>query len=359
MAGIRMNSKSKFNIHPLLAGASIVIILAGVREIAPVLNIFLVALLLAVAVSPLLTWQLRRGWPRAVSLTLTILIVIVIMGSISTILGVAINNIVDKAPFYQDKIGELYHSGMKALAARGVDVSDVQQLNIFSPDKIVGYMTSFLQNIFSTFGNFFFVVLLMVFILIEFADLTVKADKGEFAEDSWQIRFSDISNDLKKYVSINAIAGLMAAVADFALLLVLGIDFAVLWGFLAFLFSFIPNIGFILSVLPPALLALLEYGWVHCIIVVAGYIFFNSIIDNVIKPKFLGKEFKMSVLVVFLSLLFWGWLMGAIGAILGVPLTMAVKRMVEFMNKDMEADGRSGGEPVIPLPETKPGGTDA
>jgi len=353
-----MTTKPKFNIHPLLAGASIVIILAGVREIAPVLNIFLVALLLAVAVSPLLTWQLRRGWPRAASLTLTILIVIVILGSVTTILGVAINNIIGKAPFYQDKIAELYHAGLNALTARGIDVSEVQQLNIFSPDKIVGYMTSFLQNIFSTFGNFFFVVLLMVFTLIEFADITIKSARGAFAEDSWQMRFSDISNDLKKYVSINAVAGLVAALADFALLLVLGIDFAVLWGFLAFLFSFIPNIGFILSVAPPALLALLEFGWGHFILVVAGYVFFNSIIDNVIKPKFLGKEFKMSILVVFLSLLFWGWLLGATGAILGVPLTMAVKRIVEFMNKDMEADGRAAGGPVIPLPETKTGGLD-
>ncbi len=352
-----MSSRPRFNIHPLLAGASIVIILAGVREIAPVLNIFLVALLLAVAVSPLLTWQLRRGWPKAASLTLAILIVIIIMGSVSTILGVAINNIIGKAPFYQEKIGELYHAGLNMLMERGIDVSDVQQLNIFSPDKIVGYMTSFLQNIFSTFGNFFFVVLLMVFMLIEFADITIKSDRGEYAPDSWQIRFGDISDDLKKYVSINAVAGLMAALADFVLLLVLGVDFAVLWGFLAFLFSFIPNIGFILSVLPPALLALLEFGWGHCVLVVVGYVIFNSIIDNVIKPRFLGKEFKMSILVVFLSLLFWGWLLGAIGAILGVPLTMAVKRIVEFTNKDIEADG-PGGEPVIPLPETKTGGLD-
>lgn len=349
-----MNARPRFNIHPLLAGASIVIILAGVREIAPVLNIFLVALLLAVAVSPLLTWQLRKGWPKAASLAFTILIVIIIMGSVSTILGVAINNIIGKAPFYQEKIGELYHAGLNALTERGVDVSDVQQLNIFSPDKIVGYMTSFLQNIFSTFGNFFFVVLLMVFILIEFADITIKSGRGEFAPDSWQTRFGDISDDLKKYVSINAIAGLMAALADFVLLLALGVDFAVLWGFLAFLFSFIPNIGFILSVLPPALLALLEFGWGHCVLVVVGYVIFNSIIDNVIKPRFLGKEFKMSILVVFLSLLFWGWLLGAIGAILGVPLTMAAKRIVEFTNKDMEADGRAEEEPVIPLPETKP-----
>jgi AI-2 transport protein TqsA len=344
-----MSSRPKFNIHPLLAGASIVVILAGLREVAPVLNIFLVALLLAVAVSPLLTWQLRRGWTRPLSLAVAIFIVVVIMGFFTTILGVAINNMVDKAPSYQTKIADLYHQGLLLLAAKGFDVSQVQKLSVLAPDRLVGYLTSFLQSIFSTFGNFFFVVILMIFILIEFANITVKADRGEFAEDSWQNRFGDISNDLKKYVSINAITGLMAAVADFAILLALGVDFAILWGFLAFLFSFIPNLGFVLSVLPPALLALIQYGWGHCILVVAGYIFFNSIVDNIIKPRFLGKEFKMSILLVFLSLLFWGWLLGPVGAVLSVPLTMSVKRIVEFANEDMQLEE----EPQAPPPGTK------
>lgn len=339
-----MSSRPRFNIHPLLAGASIVIILAGLREVAPVLNIFLVALLLAVAISPLLTWQLRRGWPKSLSLAFTILIVIVIMGFFTTILGVAINNMVNKAPLYQDKIAELYHEGLLVLSSKGIDVSEVQKLDIFSPDKLVGYMTSFLQSIFSTFGNFFFVVLLMIFILIEFANLTLKTDGGEFQENSWQTRFGDISNDLRKYVSINAVTGLMTAVADFALLLAMGVDFAILWGFLAFLFSFIPNIGFILSVVPPALLALIQYGWGRCIMVIIGYLFFNSIVDNIIRPRFLGKEFKMSILVVFLSLLFWGWLLGAIGAVLGVPLTMSVKKIVDFANKDMQAEEETSAQ---------------
>ena len=119
-------------------------------------------------------------------------------------------------------------------------------------------------------------------------------------------------------------------------MIVIGVDFAILWGFLAFLFSFIPNIGFILSVIPPAVLALIQFGWVQCVIVVVLYVLINTVVDNVVKPRYLGKEFNMSILVVFLSLLFWGWLLGAIGAILGVPLTMIGKRMWEFMNSDLD-----------------------
>lgn len=329
-----MTHKQRFDIHPLLAAAAIVIIIAGMREIAPILNIFLVALLLAVGISPILTWQIKRGWPKAVSLAVTTLIVLVVTAGLSAMLGVAVNNMGAKVPEYQERVTALYNSSLSELSKHGIKIEEIQQLDIFSPDRLVSFGTSFIENLFSTFGNVAFVLILMIFILIEFADLTVRAESGEFGRRSWQTRFSAISNDLKKYVSINAVTGLMTAVADFLLLLVMGIDFAVIWAFLAFFFSFIPNIGFFLSVIPPALIALLEFGWIHCLIVVTGFILINALIDNVLRPKFLGKEFDMSILLVFLSLLFWGWVLGAIGAILGVPLTMAVKRMIEFMHTD-------------------------
>lgn len=347
-----MRKQSGLRIHPLLAVASIVVIVAGMREIASVLNIFLVALLLAVSISPILIWQIKRGWPKAVSLVVTILIVLVLAAGLSAVLGVAGNNMAEKAPEYQERITALYNSALDTLSQKGVNLDEIKQLDMLSPDRLVTFGTGFIENLFSTFGNVFFVLILMIFILIEIADLTIKADRGEFDEDSWQRRFGYISNDLKKYISINAVTGLMAAGCDFVLLLIVGIDFAVIWAFLAFFFSFIPNIGFFLSVIPPALIALLELGWIHCVIVIVGYVVINLIIDNVIKPRYLGKQFNMSVLLVFLSLLFWGWVLGAIGAILGVPMTMAVKKIIAFMNKDIEAlDGTHIPETIDSDPE--------
>jgi len=341
----------KFDLHPLLSLAAIVVIIAGIREIAPVLNIFLVALLLAVSVSPILTWQINRGLPKAVSLTVTIFIVLVVTAALSTMLGIAANNMASKAPEYEDRITKLYKSGLNTLAGRGIGINEIKQLDVFSPDRLVSFATSFIENIFSTFGNVAFVLLLMIFILIEFANLTEKSKSGEFSAGSWQHRFSDISNDLRKYVSMNAVMGILAAVADVILMLIMGIDFAIIWGFLAFFFSFIPNIGFFLSVIPPALIALIEYGWVHCVILLIGFIVINAIIDNIVKPKYFGQEFNMSVLLVFLSLLFWGWVLGPIGAILGVPLTMSVKKMLEFVNEDMNPPDQDPHREEVPPPE--------
>lgn len=337
----------KLKIHPLVAAACIVIIVAGMQAISSVLNLFLLALLLAVSIMPLVAWQLNRGWPRTAALGLTILFVIVVGAFLTSILGLAINNMAEKAPFYKDRITALYQSGLTYISSKGINIDDIQSLELFSPDKLFSVGTSFIEGILSTFGNFFFVLLLMIFILIEFSQIHMKSANKEYEEDSWQLRFGEIANDLKKYVSITALSGLMAAVVNTILLLAVGVDFAIMWGFLSFLFSFIPNLGFILSVVPPALIALLEYGWPQCLIVVVGFIIINSIIDNVLKPKFLGQEFNISILMVFVSLLFWGWVLGPIGAILGVPMTMAVKKIIVFMNKDIDR------EDSFPIPQNE------
>jgi predicted PurR-regulated permease PerM len=343
-----MSEKPRLKIHPLLAVACAVIIVAGMQAIAPVLNLFLVALLLAVSILPLLTLMLKRGWSKALALSLTILFVVVIWASLTAMLGLAINNMAGKVPFYKERITESYQSGLKFIESKGINIADIESPELFSPDKLLSIGSTFLEGILSTFGNFFFMLLLMIFILIQFSDMHVKAERKEYGQDSWQSRFGEIANDLKKYISITAVSGLIAAAANVALLLILGVDFAIMWGFLSFLFSFIPNIGFILSVVPPALIALLEFGWIHCVIVVVGFIVINTIVDNIVKPRFLGKEFNISILMVFLSLLFWGWVLGAIGAILGVPMTMAVKKIIVFMNKDVDAQDN------IATPQSKP-----
>jgi len=137
---------------------------------------------------------------------------------------------------------------------------------------------------------------------------------------------------------------LAAALLDYLVLLALGVEHALLWGVLSFLLSFVPNIGFTLSMLPPMLLALLEGGWVNAIIVFVAYQVINTVIDNVIGPRFVGKQMNISALVSFLSVIFWTWLLGPTGAILAVPLTVLVRDLAE-----------SAGDPApSPLIVTEP-----
>jgi predicted PurR-regulated permease PerM len=123
--------------------------------------------------------------------------------------------------------------------------------------------------------------------------------------------------------------GLAAAVLDIILLLAVGVDFAIFWGVLSFLLSFLPNIGFIIALTPPTMLALIEFGFTRALFVLAGYILINFVMDNIIKPRFVGGRLDLSPLVVVLSLLFWGWLLGPMGALAAVPLSIGARFLFE------------------------------
>jgi len=326
------------NIRPLFVLASLVIVIAGMKAIAPVLNLILVALLLAIILFPILRLMLNKGWSKALSLTLIIIILVIGAILLTLILGAGISQMSERLPYYEGRLTEVYNEALQWLAGKGANIEDIKSLDVFSPQNLFDISASFLGGIFSTFGNFVFVILLTIFILIEFADLQIKSDQGDLPHDSVIVRFGELGGDVRKYLSITAFSGFFVAVGQFILMLILGVDFPFIWAFLSFLFNFIPNIGFILTVVPPALLALLELGWIPCLIVIVGFIVINSIFDNVIKPKFIGEEFDMSILTVFLSLLFWTWVLGGIGAILAVPLTITLQRGWEILNEKTNQD---------------------
>ena len=140
-------------------------------------------------------------------------------------------------------------------------------------------------------------------------------------------RFAD---DMRSFFKLNAVMGAIAAIADTVVLLAIGVDFALFWGLLSFLLSFIPNIGFILSMLPPAILALIQFGWEAAALVILAYCAINLLFDYVLRPRIIGKDLNMSQAVTFLSVLLWGLLLGPTGALLSVPLTLIVKLILEM-----------------------------
>ena len=145
---------------------------------------------------------------------------------------------------------------------------------------------------------------------------------------------------MRRYVSITAFTGLVGAIANLILLLVLGVDGAVLWAFLSFWLNFIPNVGIILSVIPPTLLALVEFGPGRAIVVVVGFLLVNAVVEQVLQPRLLGRELELSPLEILVSLLFWGWVLGPIGAVVAVPLTIAVKRLLPALATGLTLPGR-------------------
>jgi len=318
----------KNSLHPLLAAASLVLVIAGVRAAAPIVSLFLLAMLLTTSVAPVVQWQLRRGFRVNRAILLTVLGVVLSGVLTGFLVAVSGARLARKLPAYESRLADVHDSLASSLSARGIDLPDPRTIEALSPQRLVGYAASVLRALGSAFSDAILILLLVVFIMVEGAENRVKYDKGLLAPDSWWAQFFGTGADVRKYVSITAFTGLLGAVANLILLLVLGVDAAALWAFLSFLLNFIPNFGFILSVVPPALLALLEFGPGRAAIVVVGFILVNAVVENVLKPRFIGQELELSALQVLLSLLFWSWVLGAIGAIVAVPLTIVVKRLI-------------------------------
>jgi predicted PurR-regulated permease PerM len=176
----------------------------------------------------------------------------------------------------------------------------------------------------------------MVFVLIELADLQSRNFRSKAARTGFQDRVNQTVGDVAKYISITGWNGLINAVANYFWLLVLGVDFALTWAVISFFFNFIPNIGIVMAVIPPAVIVLLEYGGVRMLLVVIGYVVLNFIAENVIKPRTMKARLDISPLLTILSVIFWSWVLGPPGTILAVPLTISLQKLVK------EQVGRSG-----------------
>jgi len=170
-------------------------------------------------------------------------------------------------------------------------------------------------------------LMVLIFMLLGAPALSQKLRLSDIADHSVLARFRKLAQDLRQYVNITTWINFLVALVNVIFLWILGVDFAVLWGVLAFLTGYIPNVGFWIALVPPFLLALLQFGIGKALIVLVGYILINGVVQSFLQPKMMGTGLNLSTFVVVVSLFFWGWVLGPIGALLAVPMTMIVKEV--------------------------------
>ncbi len=314
--------------------AYIIIIAAGMKLAAPVVNIILVSILVALTVMPLINWLIKKGVPKVLSLLITILVLIIVITFLAMMLSVAVVGIADKIPQYEQNLESFKDRTIEFLSQFDIDASSVFHDKFYNPEELIRFATEFISGIIATFSNFAVVFLFVIFIIIDSADLQYRIYKGEKKIEKGLLKLAELADGVRRYVSISAFTGFLTALGNLVLLLIIGVDFPFLWAFLSFLFSFVPNIGFILSVIPPAFLALAELGLTEAIIVVVGFIIINAIVENIIKPKYMGEELNLSLTVIFISLIAWSWILGPIGAVLAIPLTISVMKAWEVLSDE-------------------------
>ncbi|MBI5869443.1 MAG: AI-2E family transporter [Actinobacteria bacterium] len=315
-------------IRLLLVGASITLILVGLRLAASILTTFFLAFVIAVSMNPIMAWLKRRGLPQWLAFSIVVLMVLFFMIFVAVVVFVSVQQLTTTLPTYQENIAEMKQSLVDWLNSKGIDLSSVGSLDSFDPHNMVNFFITMLREVSAAISGWMFILFVAAMMLIESTSHPAKLLRAVREGSPMPQRLIDFNRDIRSYLAINAWLGFAVAAMNTVFLLILGVDFALLWGILSFIFSFIPYIGFVVSFVPPTIMALLEFGLGKAILVAAGFIVINTVVDSIINPRIMSRGLNLSALMVILSVLFWSWVMGPLGAILAVPLTLAVKKLV-------------------------------
>jgi predicted PurR-regulated permease PerM len=314
----------------LLAGACFVVIIAGARAAEPILVPLLLAVMLAIICVPPMTWLKGHGVPGWLAIVLVVLIVLAIGTGFGTVIGSSLIDFSASLPYYQARLQTEMAGFVTWLAGHGIELSSRVLQDTLNPGQVLRVAGRIFSGVGDVVSRIGLILLLTVFILFEWSMLRGKV-KVAFPQSADQhlSQLSRVSENVKRYLALKTVLSLATGSLVALMLTLMGVDYALLWGLLAFLLNYVPTIGSIIAAVPGVILAFLQFGWDGGLIATVGYLVINITISNLIEPKVLGEGVGLSALVVFLSLLFWGWVLGPIGMLLSVPLTMIFKIFLE------------------------------
>jgi len=318
-------ANSNKTLQLLLILASFTVIVAGMKAAESIIVPFLLAAFLAIITSPPFIWLQRKGVPKGLALLLIIIAFLAALFLIGVLIGTSVNDFTSNLPFYQEKLKNQTQALVSWLVEKNFVKPDFQLTKVLNPAAVLNVVANTLNQLSSIFADGFLILFTVIFMSLEINTLPQKLKKVFKDPDKSLSQVNEIYQNINKYIGIKTLTSLGTGVLVYIFLLIVGVDYPLLWGVLAFVLNYIPTIGSILAVIPPLLLTLVQLGFVESLVVLAGYITINTIIGNILEPKFMGKGLGLSTLVVFLSLVFWGWVLGPIGMILSVPLTITIK----------------------------------
>ncbi|MHB1688700.1 MAG: AI-2E family transporter [Ignavibacteriaceae bacterium] len=309
----------------LVMAAALVVIIAGINLAQSVIVLSLVSVFLALIGTPPVLWLERKRIPSFISVAIVVSAMVIILLMIGVLVGTSLKSFSDALPFYQTRIQEQITAFEALLTSKGVTGADKLLLKYVNPEAIMSYTAGLLTGLSSALSNIVLILLTVTFILLEVSSFPVKLRAVLGNPEAVFPQFTKFVIDIRRYLVITTLLNLTAAILIGIWLSILGVKYPVLWGFLVFVLHFIPNIGSVIAAIPAVLLALIQLGIGSAIFVLAGYLLVGFILGNLIQPKLMGRRLGLSTLVVFLSVIFWGSMLGLVGAVLCIPLTMTLK----------------------------------
>ena len=322
MKGIQ---QSPMAVRSFVVMACVVIILAGIKTASPIVVPFVLSAFLAVICNPAIVLMTRYHIPKWLSIIL-LMGFIVLMGLwLASLVGSSVTEFSKEMPKYREQLIEQFAWILEKLKDFNIQISKQKVLDYFDPGMALSMTTNMLSGVGNVMANLFLIILTIVFMLFEAQSMPRKFHLALDAPDKRLQQIDKFLQSVNQYMVIKTLVSLATAVVVGIGLTIIGVDYALLWAVIAFLFNYIPNIGSIIAAIPAVLLAFIQMGPGAAGITGLLYVGTNMVMGNVIEPRFMGRGLGLSTLVVFLSLIFWGWLLGSVGMLLSVPLTMIVK----------------------------------
>jgi predicted PurR-regulated permease PerM len=306
----------------MVVAAAFVVVVAGMRAAEAVLVPFLLSVFISIVVAPPVFWLRRRGAPMALALLLAILV-------FGAILSNSIRSFTQAVPAYSARLQSEFSGLLGWLSALGVEDPGQQVLRYFDPGDAMQLAARTLTSFGGVLTNAFLILLTVAFILLEASTLPAKVHAALAQPGGSVVDLQRFVDTVQRYMAMKTMVSLLTGCVILLALWIIGVDYPLLWGMLAFLLNYVPNIGSIIASVPAVLLAFVQLGGVSALVVASVYLAVNVVIGSILEPRVMGQGLGLSTLVVFLSLVFWGWVLGPVGMLLSVPLTMTVKIALE------------------------------
>ena len=315
--------------HIFLSLASLVIIITGIKLGDALVVPLLLSLFLTLLIHPVVEQLTRLYIPRALGITLTLTAFILLMMMFLGTIGQSAKEFSAALPGYKEQLITTFKEVQVILAQRGIEVDLQTVVTSLDSSSLVGFFTDMLSKLGSTMSFTLLILLVTVFMLIEAPVLPDKIRAALKTPENTLPNFNRFVLSFNRYIALKTVISLITGILVTFMLWAKGVNFYILWGLVAFLMNYIPNIGSIMAAIPGILLTLLQFGGADAIIISAGYVAINIVIGSVLEPRIMGQGLGLSPLVVLLSLIVWGWLLGPVGMLLSVPLTICIKILME------------------------------
>ena len=323
-----MELRSPF-VKALLVLACLVVLMAGIKAASTIMVPFFLSIFIAIACSPIIHWTSRFGVPKWLSLTLVILLIVVFGFLLAGLVGQSLTEFRENLPQYRTQLDSEFSWIVEKLAQYNIHINRELIASHLDPATAMSVATNFISGMGGVLSNLFLILLTVIFMLFE-ADSIPRRLHIALADPDMKLQHIDrFIRSVNSYLAIKTVVSLGTGLIIGITLYAMNIDHFMLWAVLAFMLNFIPNIGSIIAALPAVLIAFVQYGLASAGFVALAFVLVNTIMGNMVEPRLMGRGMGLSTLVVFLSLIFWGWLLGTVGMLLSVPLTMVVKIALE------------------------------